>query len=281
MRLITTAKEMLAWSRAERRAGRRVAFVPTMGALHEGHLSLLREGKQRADRLALSIYVNPTQFGPAEDLSRYPRDLEGDLEKAEKEETDAVFVPSDAEMYPQGSQTFVSVEGLAQFLCGASRPGHFRGVATVVAQLFHVVEPDVAIFGEKDYQQLALIRRMARDLAFPVEIVGAPIVREPDGLAMSSRNRYLSPEERRAALSLSASLAEARRIVEGGESESERILARIREIVGAAGILRLDYAAVVDAQTLEDLPRLDPPAVIALAAFVGKTRLIDNEIFRS
>lgn len=278
MRTFTAIEEMRAWSMEQRRLGRRIAFVPTMGALHEGHLKLLREGRRRGDALVLSIYVNPTQFGPAEDFSRYPRDADGDLAEASREGVDAVFLPTDAVMYPQGSQTFVTVEEVEKPLCGASRPGHFRGVATVVAKLFGIVAPDAAIFGEKDFQQLVVIRRMVADLNIPVEIVGHPIVREADGLAMSSRNRYLSAEERRAALSLPASLAEGRRLIAGGEADCGRILARIRETIGEARIVRIDYASIVDAETLGEIRTVRPPALIAVAAFVGKTRLIDNAL---
>jgi pantoate--beta-alanine ligase len=279
MQLFPTVDAMRAWSRAERLAGRRIAFVPTMGALHEGHLALLREAKRRADRAVLSIYVNPTQFAPTEDLALYPRDFEGDLAKACGAGCDACFAPADAEMYPEGFQTFVTVERVTEHLCGLSRPTHFRGVATVVAGLFAIVEPDLAIFGEKDFQQLVVIRRMVRDLHLPIDIVGHPIVREADGLAMSSRNRYLSADERRAALSLGASLSEAQRLIDAGEMCADRILAEVRSVIEAARIVRIDYAALVDAETLEDLRVFRRPALLALAAFVGKTRLIDNASF--
>ncbi|MFH0799131.1 MAG: pantoate--beta-alanine ligase [Pseudomonadota bacterium] len=280
MKILRTVEDMRRWSMTERRAGKTIAFVPTMGALHEGHLSLLRAGKERADRLVLSIYVNPTQFGPKEDLGSYPRDFDGDLGKAEGTGVDAVFFPSDEAMYPKGYETFVTVEEVTKHLCGASRPGHFRGVTTIVAKLFNIVAPDVALFGEKDFQQLVVIKKMAADLNMPIEIVGYPIVREPDGLAMSSRNQYLSREERQAALSLSRALDEAGLIVEGGETRAAQILAQVRATIEATKIVRIDYAELVDAETLTGVERIKGRALLALAAFVGKTRLIDNRLLR-
>ena len=276
MKSFHTASDMRSWSRQEKAAGRRVAFVPTMGALHEGHLSLMREGKRRAPSLAVSIYVNPTQFGPNEDFGKYPRELKSDLTKCESTGVDAVFLPTDGEMYPDGFQTFVTVEEVTKNLCGASRPEHFRGVATVVAKLFNIVEPDVALFGEKDFQQLVVIRRMAQDLRIPVEIAGCPIVREPDGLAMSSRNKYLSPAERMSALSLHRSLGAAVEMAKSGESSAERIISKVRETIECDGGVRIDYAKIVDSETMEDVVEIKRPALLALAAFVGRTRLIDN-----
>ncbi len=275
---LTKPDEVREWSRGERAAGRRVAFVPTMGALHEGHLSLVREGKRVAESVVVSIYVNPTQFGPNEDLARYPRDVEGDLAKLSSAGADAVFMPDDDAMYPAGAQTFVTVEKISKPLCGLSRPGHFRGVATVVAKLFMMVEPDVAIFGEKDFQQLALIRTMVRDLSVPVEIVGCPIVREKDGLAMSSRNAYLSKEERAAALSLSRSLGIARAMANAGERDAAKILAAVRKEIEGTGLARIDYAEIVDPETLDTLKEILRPSLLALAVFFGKTRLIDNAL---
>ena len=268
---------MAAWSEAARRSDQRIAFVPTMGFLHEGHLSLLREGRRRADGLVLSIFVNPTQFGPAEDLARYPRDLDGDLAKAASTGTDAIFLPAAAAMYPPGYQTFVRVRDLEKGLCGDRRPEHFVGVATVVCKLFNIVRPHLALFGEKDFQQLAVIRRMARDLDLPLEIVGLPTVREPDGLAMSSRNKYLSPEERGRALALSRGLGEARRLFEAGERRVATLIAEAARIA-AAEVTRLDYLELRDAETLAPFAgeQIDAPAVLAVAAFVGATRLIDN-----
>jgi len=279
MEIFKTAEEMHAWSARQRRDGKTIAFVPTMGALHQGHLSLLREGRRRGDRLTLSIYVNPTQFGPTEDLGNYPRDLHGDLEKAREQGVDAVFLPTDQVMYPQGYQTYVTVDDLAHPLCGQRRPTHFRGVATVVTKLFIIVAPDVAIFGEKDFQQLVLIHRMSRDLNLPVEIVGCPIVREQDGLAMSSRNAYLSPEEREAARSLFRSLDVAQALVDKGATDPGAILKQVRATIEATKLARIDYAKLVDPDTLKELPTFKAPALLALAAFVGKTRLIDNRLF--
>jgi len=274
-RVIETAAEMIAWAEAARARGERIAFVPTMGFLHAGHVSLLEEGRKRGQKLALSIYVNPTQFGPSEDLDRYPRDLPGDLAKAAGAGTDVAFVPKPEEMYPPGDETRVTVPHLSQGLCGASRPGHFTGVATVVLKLFQIVRPHVALFGEKDFQQLAVIRRMTRDLFLPIEIVGMPIVREPDGLAMSSRNAYLSPGERQRALSLSQGLRDALAAFRDGSRDARALVAAVtRRLEGQADAI--DYVEVRDAETLAPLGEVGGPAVIAVAAFVGKTRLIDN-----
>ena len=250
-----------------------------MGYLHQGHVSLLEEGRRSGDILVLSIFVNPTQFGPKEDLSRYPRDLDGDLAKAARAGVDVAYVPDAAAMYPAGYQTFVEVEKLQQGLCGASRPGHFRGVATVVLKLFNAVQPSVALFGAKDYQQLQVIRRMTRDLDLGVEVVGMPIVREPDGLAMSSRNAYLSPEERGRALSLSRALGATREAFVAGERNVTALLARARQTLDAADGVRLDYLELRDAESLLVLDgAVGGPAVLAVAAFVGNTRLIDNQL---
>jgi pantoate--beta-alanine ligase len=264
---------------ADRDAGLRIALVPTMGFLHDGHLSLLREARQRAGeggRVAVSIFVNPTQFGPSEDLSRYPRDLPGDLAKCAAAGVDLVLAPGDpALVFPPGYETWVDVERVSQGLCGASRPGHFRGVATVVAKLFNLTRPHVALFGEKDWQQLAVIRAMVRDLAFDVEVVGMPIVREPDGLALSSRNAYLAPPARARALSLSRALFEARDVAERGERDAAALRARALDRLAAAG-LRPDYVEIVHPETLAPLARAEPGSVMLVAAFVGPTRLIDN-----
>jgi pantoate--beta-alanine ligase len=276
--LIKTPAEMRARADAWRAAGKRIAFVPTMGYLHQGHVSLLEEGRRRGDVLVLSIFVNPTQFGPKEDLSRYPRDLDGDLAKAERAGVDAAYVPDAAAMYPPGYQTFVEVEELQKGLCGASRPGHFRGVATVVLKLFHAVQPHVALFGRKDYQQLQVLSRMARDLDLGVEVVGLPIVREADGLAMSSRNAYLSGDERLRALALSRALLAARETFEQGERDAARLVDCARATLHLTPGVRLDYLELRDAESLEELHgRVTRPAVMALAAFVGTTRLIDNQ----
>jgi len=277
--LVTDPAEWQARCRADREAGVRIVLVPTMGYLHDGHLSLLREARRRAGAGGLAvatIFVNPTQFGPNEDLSRYPRDLEGDLAKCAAAGIDRVLAPEDpALVYHPAHETWVTVEKVSQGLCGASRPGHFRGVATVVTKLFHLTLPHVALFGEKDYQQLAVLRAMVRDLSFGIEIVGMPIVREPDGLALSSRNAYLSAEERLRALALSRALFAARDAAGRGERDAEALRARAREAIAAAGA-RVDYAEVVHPDSLAPVVHAVPGSVMLVAAFVGKTRLIDN-----
>jgi pantoate--beta-alanine ligase len=266
-------------ARAEdlRRDGRRIAVVPTMGALHEGHLTLLRAARAKADVVILTIFVNPTQFGPNEDLAKYPRDEAGDLAKA-RPWIDLAFCPEASSMYPPGAQTFVEVRELQRPLCGASRPGHFAGVATVVAKLFHATLPHLAVFGEKDYQQLAIIRRMTRDLDFAIEIASCPIVREADGLALSSRNAYLTAEQRIAALSLSRGLAAAEAVVKAGERSAAKILQAARAPIEAEALARIDYVELRDADELTPVETLAGPAVLAMAVFVGTTRLIDNRV---
>jgi pantoate--beta-alanine ligase len=277
MELVRTRAEMGRYAEACAARGERLGFVPTMGYLHRGHTSLLETARQRADRVVLSIFVNPLQFGAGEDLDRYPRDLERDLETARQVGTDLVFAPDAAEMYPGGEPWVVVVPDRgADRLCGATRPGHFRGVLTVVAKLFGIVRPRLAVFGQKDYQQLTLIRRMVRDLELGVEIVAAAIVREPDGLALSSRNVYLSEDERRRALSLSRGLAACQQLFARGAREPADFLALLRG-VGGDGV-ELEYAAVVDPQTLEPVQRVEAGSVCAVAARVGRTRLIDNHI---
>ncbi|MBA3462700.1 MAG: pantoate--beta-alanine ligase [Deltaproteobacteria bacterium] len=270
-------------ARAEdlRRDGRKIAVVPTMGALHEGHLALVRHARARADVVILTIFVNPKQFGPREDLSRYPRDEAGDLAKARPAGIDLAFCPSAEAMYPAGSQTFIEVRELQQPLCGTSRPGHFAGVATVVSKLFHITRPHVAVFGEKDYQQLAIIRRMVRDLDFGIEIQGVPIVREADGLALSSRNAYLSPEQRAAALSLSRGLGAADAAFKAGERDARMLVAIARAPIEAESLARIDYVELRDADELSTIERIENRAVLAIAAFVGNTRLIDNRVLAS
>jgi pantoate--beta-alanine ligase len=247
-----------------------------MGFLHQGHLSLLEEGRQRGDLLVLSIFVNPTQFGQGEDFEDYPRDLQRDVELAETAGVDIIFTPNASEMYPRGYATYVDVEGITEVLCGASRPGHFRGVTTVVNKLFNIVQPDVALFGNKDFQQLAVIRRMAHDLNMPVEIVGMPIFREADGLAMSSRNVYLSDEQRRQALVLSQSLTTAKRLAAVGDLDCHEIIKTLKESVSAQPEARIDYLKICHQLTLEEQTRVDADSVLLLAVFFGKTRLIDN-----
>ncbi|HEX8434954.1 pantoate--beta-alanine ligase [Archangium sp.] len=276
--VLRTVAETAAWAESIRRSGRRLALVPTMGYLHDGHLSLMREGRNRADVVAASIFVNPTQFGPSEDLSRYPRDMTGDLAKCASVGVEVVFAPEPAEVYPPGFQTYVDVEKVSQGLCGARRPGHFRGVATVVTKLLCLFKPHVALFGEKDYQQLQVIRALERDLNLGVEIVGMPTLREADGLAMSSRNAYLSPEDRKRALALSRGLSAARALCEGGTREAQALVGVVRRELEAAG-LREDYVELMDATSLTPLSAVTPgqPARLLVAAFVGTTRLIDNQ----
>ena len=272
---LDTPAAMAAWSDAARARGERLAFVPTMGFLHAGHSALMDEAHRHGDKVVLSIFVNPLQFGPTEDLDRYPRDLPGDLEKAAAHGVDAVFLPTPANMYPPGHQTTVQVHQLEQGLCGGSRPGHFVGVATVVCKLFNIVRPHAAVFGEKDFQQLALIRRMVRDLDMPVEIVSLATVREPDGLAMSSRNKYLLPDERQRATALSRALFAARAACAADERNPAALVDRmVTELTEQ--ITRIDYVELRDAESLQALVTVDRPAVLAVAAFVGRTRLIDN-----
>jgi len=267
---------MRAASRAARRGGQRVGLVPTMGALHEGHLSLVRAARAGSDVVAASIFVNPTQFGPSEDLAKYPRSFERDCHLLEREGVDFVFAPSVEEMYPAGATTWVTVEGLSEKLDGKSRPGHFRGVTTVVSKLFHIVEPDRAFFGQKDAAQVAVIRRMVRDLNLAVEIVVCPIVREPDGLAMSSRNVYLSLDERRRALVLQRSLERVRKLAEGGETDASKLVAAGREEFSTGSGARLDYFEIVNPDTLDSVADISRGTLVAVAAYVGRTRLIDN-----
>lgn len=276
--VIQSIREMQGWSEAQRCKGQRIAFVPTMGFLHEGHLSLVREGRKRGDCLVVSIFVNPTQFAPHEDFDAYPRDFERDCRLLEREDVDIVFHPSIEEFYPEGYQSHVEVEKLSPLLCGAFRTSHFRGVATVVAKLFIAVRPHVAIFGCKDYQQLQIIRRMAADLSFEIEIWGHPTVREADGLAMSSRNAYLNPEERKAALSLSRSLRKAEALVRQGERQGRAIVDIVMAELEKEPLAKVEYVSLCDAVNLKDLDRLDGTAVLALAVRIGKTRLIDNVI---
>ena len=273
--VIKSPVAMSAWSETVRARGERIAFVPTMGALHAGHLSLLAAAREHGQRVVLSIFVNPTQFGPHEDLARYPRDLAGDLTKAASVATDVAFVPEVADMYPADAQTVVEVREVAKGLCGDRRPGHFAGVATVVCKLFGIVRPHVALFGEKDFQQLAVVRRMVADLNMPVEIVGRPTLREEDGLAMSSRNAYLSPEERARAKAIFAGLSAARDRYRAGERQGSALVrAALAEI--AANVDRIDYVEIRDADSLQPVDRVGRPAVILAAAFLGATRLIDN-----
>jgi pantoate--beta-alanine ligase len=276
MIVLSTIREARAAVRAARRQGKKIGLVPTMGALHAGHISLVRSAKSQCDFVAASIFVNPTQFGPNEDFSRYPRTFEADRQKLETEGVDLLFAPSVEVMYPQGATTFVNVDEIGDRLDGRSRPGHFRGVATVVAKLFHIVEPDLAFFGQKDAAQVAVIKRMVRDLMFALQIVVAPIVREPDGLALSSRNAYLSPEERAQATVLSRALREVEARYKSGDRNSAHLITTARQVFATEPSVRVDYIEAVNAETLEAVSDAQNGTLFAIAAFVGSTRLIDN-----
>jgi pantoate--beta-alanine ligase len=276
MRIINSVDEMQGLAVAARAAGKKIALVPTMGCLHDGHASLMREGRRRGELLVASIFVNPAQFGAGEDFDSYPRDLERDAAIAAEAGVDVIFAPLASDMYPAGYQTWVDVDRITLPLCGASRPGHFRGVTTVVCKLFNIVMPHVALFGKKDYQQLAVIGRMAADLNMAVEIVGMPIVREADGLAMSSRNAYLSPTERTSALCLSRALRTTRELFRAGEREATALRSRAEAVIAAEPAARIDYVELRDGATLEEIGQADEWSVLALAVRIGTTRLIDN-----
>jgi pantoate--beta-alanine ligase len=276
MEIITLPNEMQRWSEAARHRGQTIAFVPTMGFLHEGHLTLMREGRKRATLLTSSLFVNPTQFGPNEDFARYPRNFDGDCALMREVPVDALFAPEPEAMYPPGSQTLVEAIEITQGLCGAHRPGHFRGVTTVVAKLFNIVKPHIALFGEKDYQQLRAIEQMVRDLNFDVEIVPVATVREADGLAMSSRNAYLNADQRRKALALSGALKAARVAFNAGARDPRKLVEAARQLLESTPELQIEYVEAVDAQSLQSVERVEHPVVVAIAARVGSTRLIDN-----
>ncbi len=280
MQILTTPGAMQDAALALRAAGRRIGVVPTMGYLHEGHASLIRLARERADVVIVTLFVNPTQFGPNEDLSRYPRDFDRDRAMCEAEGADILFVPEPGTVYATDHSVWIDEDRLSRGLCGASRPGHFRGVCTVVAKLFNLTQPHVAVFGEKDAQQLRIIRRMVRDLDIPVDIVAGATVREPDGLAMSSRNAYLSPEERAQAVCLRHALDEAARRLAAGERDAARLREAMAQVVARAPRARVDYIEIVDDETLEPVATVDRPALAALAVFVGRTRLIDNAVLR-
>jgi pantoate--beta-alanine ligase len=269
---------MHVWSSQRRQMGQTIAFVPTMGFFHEGHLALMREARRMSDTVVVSIFVNPTQFGPQEDFDAYPRDLDRDLKMAKKVGVDVLFTPDRAQLYPQGHDTFIDAEKLPRHLCGLSRPGHFRGVLTIVAKLFNIVQPHVAVFGEKDYQQLAIIRQMVIDLNFSIDIIGHPTFREPDGLAMSSRNVKLSPAQRKSALCLYQSLIAAKDIVAEGETDPKKIIASATDLINASPETAVDYISIIDPKTLDDVNFIHRPVLMALAVKVGGTRLIDNLI---
>src|SRR2546429_2540573 len=269
MKIVNSIDQMRALCRAARTNEQRLGFVPTMGALHAGHLALVRAARAQCPAAAVSIFVNPTQFGPNEEFAKYPRTLEGDQKMIEAEGISLLFVPTVEEMYPPGAATFVNVEGLSDKLCGRSRPGHFRGVATVVAKLFHIVEPDVAYFGQKDAAQVAVIRKMVRDLAFPLEIVVIPTVRETDGLAMSSRNAYLNPSERKQALVLYRALCRVQTLADQGERAARQLIEAAKNVFRDEPAVRLDYVEIVNQETLEPVNDVSQGALVAVAAFVG------------
>jgi pantoate--beta-alanine ligase len=280
MKICSTIAEARAVCRAARAGGQRLGLVPTMGALHEGHLSLVRAAKAQCEAVAVSIFVNPTQFGPKEDLAKYPRPFDRDCRLLEKEGVGILFAPPAEEMYPNSNDqvTWVLVEGLSEKLDGRSRPGHFRGVTTIVSKLFHILEPEAAFFGQKDAAQLAVIRRMVRDLNFAVEIVGCPIVREPDGLAMSSRNAYLDQEERRRALVLQRSLQRAQQEFQAEERSAAKLIRVAKEVIAREPQVKLDYFEIVDPETLDPVEQVSQKTLVAVAAYVGTTRLIDNVV---
>ena len=278
MEILKIKAEMQAWSAAKKREGKTISFVPTMGYLHDGHVSLLEKGRPLCDELVLSIFVNPTQFGPNEDLDAYPRDIENDLARAKAAGTTAVFLPDNTEMYGENYQTRVALDHLPHHLCGKSRPVHFGGVATVVTKLFNIVMPDVAVFGKKDYQQLRVIRQLTADLDFNIRIVGGDIVREPDGLAMSSRNAYLTPEQRKSALCLSRAIGIARAEIAGGATDVEAIRDKMTDLINSFNHTAIDYIEFCDPVTLDELETIDGQLVLALAVKVGKSRLIDNAL---
>jgi pantoate--beta-alanine ligase len=279
MKIISHITEMQRWSEAQRLAGKRIAFVPTMGFLHEGHLSLVREGKKQGV-VIVSIFVNPMQFNQQADFATYPRNLEQDQRMLEEVGTDVLFYPEAQEIYPEGFQTAVEVEKVSQPLCGAFRPGHFRGVATVVAKLFNITKPHVALFGEKDFQQCVVLKRMVKDLNFDLEILPMPTVRESDGLAMSSRNARLSPAERQRSLCLARALHNAQELVMHGERQASTILQAVKATLTREGGVRIEYVSLCHPETLEEVTEVSGPTLLALAAWVGDVRLIDNCVIR-
>jgi pantoate--beta-alanine ligase len=276
MLILTSAAEVTAVSKEARHAGKRVGFVPTMGALHDGHLSLVRTARAQADVVITSVFVNPAQFGPTEDFNKYPRDAEKDSAMLAAEKTDYLFLPSVEEMYPLGATTWVNVEGLSEKLDGRSRPGHFRGVTTVVAKLFNIVQPDFAFFGQKDAAQVAIVNKMVRDLNSDVRIVVCPIVREADGLAMSSRNAYLNPDQRKQALVLYRALMRVQTLADRGESNSARLKVAGEQVMAEEAAVKPDYFEIVNRDTLDPVVDISGGALVAVAAYVGSTRLIDN-----
>lgn len=278
MKIITKITELKAEIKALKSNGKIIGLVPTMGCLHEGHLSLVRCSVKKADCTVVSIFVNPKQFSPNEDFREYPRDLKHDSEILEREGVDYLFIPEASAMYPEGFKTYIEVHDLQDKLCGRFRPGHFRGVCTVVLKLFNIVDPDVSFFGQKDAQQAIVLKRMVKDLDLDVNIEILPIIREKDGLALSSRNTYLDPEQRKAALCLSKSLKEADEMFKNGERKSARIIRSMEEIIKSEALAKIDYVRIVDLNNLDSLARIEKEALIAVAVFIGKNRLIDNTV---
>lgn len=278
MDIITTVEGVRKQVKEWRKEGLTVGLVPTMGYLHEGHKSLIDKAVAENDRVVVSVFVNPIQFGPSEDLASYPRDLERDAELCEKAGANVIFHPEDSEMYFDDFCTYVDMDDLTKGLCGKTRPTHFRGVCTVVSKLFHIVAPDRAYFGQKDAQQLAVIRRMVRDLNFDLEIVGCPIVREEDGLAKSSRNTYLNAEERKAAVVLHKGLTEGEKLLQAGEKDAAKVVAAVREVIEKEPLAKIDYVELVDWNTLKPVNAVEDTVLMAVAVYIGKTRLIDNVI---
>ncbi len=279
MRIFKEIKTIQTWCKEQKLQGKKIGLVPTMGYLHEGHLSLVRQARNHCDIVVVSIFVNPIQFGAGEDFEVYPRDFERDAGLLEEEKVDAIFAPSNEEMYSSDSSTFVELAGeITGKLCGASRPGHFRGVTTVCAKLFNICLPDIAFFGQKDAQQVMVLEKMVRELNFPLEIIRVPIVREADGLAMSSRNVYLNTEARKQALILNQALSEAEEAVKNGERDTARLKNRLREIIASSPLAEIDYAEIYDAYDLADIDQVDRKIIMALAVKFGKTRLIDNRL---
>jgi pantoate--beta-alanine ligase len=278
MKIIKSPDSMHSDSRRARAAGESIGLVPTMGFFHEGHLSLMKRARKDCDRVVVSLFVNPTQFGPGEDFAAYPRDFRSDCRKAKESGVGVIFCPEPENMYPQGFQTYVQVDEITKGLCGRSRPGHFIGVTTIVSKLFNVVAPDRSYFGKKDYQQFVVIKRMVADLDIPVKIIGCSIVREKDGLAMSSRNTYLKPDQRKAALCLSEALKAGRKMIKNGIKDPAKIVKTMNKIVVDAPPARVDYLEIIDPDNLQPLKRIEKSALLAVAVFVGKTRLIDNQV---
>lgn len=276
MELIDNIEKMQKRSEGIRLSGRKIGLFPTLGFLHEGHLELIRKGRKISDKLVMSLFVNPTQFGPNEDFDKYPRDMDGDISKAEREGVDIVFLPSPGEMYPDEFQSSVKVEKITRFLCGKSRPGHFEGVTTVVAKLFNIIKPHFAMFGRKDFQQVAVIRRMVKDLNMDIKIIDVPTVREHDGLAMSSRNKYLSREERKSALSLKEAIDIADQMVKDGETSSQAVISTVKKTILSYPFTSIEYINICDPVSLEDRDIIKRKSLLAMAVKVGDTRLIDN-----